>query len=196
MHLNFVTSYHRGITMIEVLIAIVIFAFGLLAIAGLQLAALKYQKGAWSRAGSATIATDLGERMRANVQAAREIPSRYQLTGSYNSLKANPPTPSGCDSNSTLCTAEEIAQNDLAEWYANLAATLPGGAGTIVGSRDTGFLTTVMWFDKDFVDASLPAGTLGTSPVCSAGPPAVVTTSCCPAGTPPGVRCVNSAVLP
>lgn len=182
--------------MVEVLIAIVIFAFGLLAIAGLQLAALKYQKGAWSRAGSATIATDLGERMRANVQAAREIPSQYQITGSYNSLKSNPPVPSGCNSNATQCTAQEIAQNDLAEWSANLAATLPGGVGTIVGSRDTGFLTTVMWFDKDFTDASLPAGTLGSSPTCAAGPPAVVTTSCCPAGTPPGVRCVNSAILP
>jgi type IV pilus assembly protein PilV len=179
----------RGITMIEVLVAIVIFAFGLLAIAGLQLAALKYQKGAWSRAGSATVATDLSERMRANTLAARQ--GLYQIVGSYSSLKASPPAPSGCDAKAAACTAAEIAQNDLAEWSANLAATLPGGVGTLVGTQATGFLSTVMWFDKDAVDS----GGLVTSPACSATP-ANVTTTCCPAGTPAGVRCVNSTILP
>lgn len=183
-------NYNRGITMIEVLVAIVIFAFGLLAIAGLQVAALKYEKGAWSRAGSATLATDLSERMRSNITAARQ--GMYQITGSYRSVHDNPPAPSGCDQKAAVCTPAQIAQNDMAEWAANLAATLPAGAGTIVGSQATGFITTVMWLDKDAVDAN---GNLVTSSVCDADV-TKITTNCCQAGTDPGVRCVNSTVLP
>lgn len=175
-----------GVSMIEVLVAIVIFAFGILAIAGLQLAAFKYQKGAWSRAGAATVTTDLAERMRSNITAARN--GNYVLTGSYTTLISSPPSPSGCNSQVTDCSAADIAQNDLAEWFASLAQTLPNGAGTLTGSLATGFTSTVMWFDKNLIDGS---GNLISSPVCS-----TVVTNCCPAGTPPGVRCVNSIILP
>lgn len=178
-----------GISMIEVLVAIVIFAFGLLAIAGLQLAALKYQKGAWARAGSSTMATDLSERMRANIDAARV--GNYQLTGSYSSLLASPPTSSGCDAKVTNCSSGDIAQNDLAEWAANLASTLPGGVGTLTGTQATGFIATVMWFDKDAVDAN---GMPLLSVVCASA--TVVTSTCCQAGTPAGVKCINASILP
>ncbi|MBX9705804.1 MAG: hypothetical protein K5Q00_06065, partial [Gammaproteobacteria bacterium] len=99
---------------------------------------------------------------------------------------------SSCDPRATPCTEDEIAQNDLAEWAANLRATLPNGVGTLVGDKNVGFLTTVMWLDKEFVDTN---GALQSSAVCT-GSPVVITTTCCPAGTPNGVRCVNSAILP
>ena len=62
--------HHRGVSLIEVLIAIVIASIGLLALAGVNTAAIRYTKMSQYRGTATLLANDLGERMRANKAGA------------------------------------------------------------------------------------------------------------------------------
>ena len=55
------------------------------------------------------------------------------------------------------CTAAQLAQNDIAEWNADLAAALPGGTGSIVLAGGI-YTINVNWDDNrdGLVDANDP----------------------------------------
>ena len=180
----------RGIAIVEVLIAIVVFAFGMLALAGLQVNALKYQKSAWSRSGAAMLSSDIAERMRANMPGV--LAGNYVLAGSYQNLSTNPPTASTCDPRTTRCTAAQMAQNDIAAWARLAGAEMPAGAGALTGTMADGFIVTVMWNDKNMRRAD---GSLESATQCSATP-SQISQNCCPQNTPAGIRCINSVVRP
>jgi type IV pilus assembly protein PilV len=120
----------RGITLVEVLVAVLILAIGLLGLAGLQTQSLNFNHSAYLRSQATTLAYDIIDRMRANRDVA--------LTGSYDiAFEA-----SG--------TAGTIAGDDLVEWKATLAALLPDGDGSV--ERDSGdVVVQVRWVDADGV---------------------------------------------
>ena len=62
----------RGFSLIEVLIALLLVALGVLGAAALQLNALRYTQDSAYRAQAALLVTDLLERMRANAVEAAE----------------------------------------------------------------------------------------------------------------------------
>ena len=104
----------RGFSLIEVLIAILILAIGLLGMAHMQASGMRSTHGAYLRTQATILATDILDSMRANVTAAR--------AGSYNvAFGANG-------------TAGTIEGDDVVFWKANLAATLPAGDGSITTS--------------------------------------------------------------
>ncbi len=109
-----------GFSLIEVLVSALILAIGLVGVAGLQAMALVNNQGAYTRSQATTLAYDLADRMRSNVNAAN--------AGHYDPGSAT--LHSACAS-STGCTAQQLAQHDLAEWNAALAANLPMGSGTV-----------------------------------------------------------------
>lgn len=130
-----------GAGLIEVLIAIVITAFSLLGLAGLQMAALRYQKVAHYRAIAATYSHNLAERVRGNIQGAR--------AGFYNPALQNYP-PANSDvpqvpacANSLSCTHAEIAALDIHEWRTALGSAMAGGWGEISGTVEKGFAVSV-----------------------------------------------------
>jgi type IV pilus assembly protein PilV len=120
---------YSGLTMIEVLVALSVVAFGLLGLLGVQARALSFQKDAFDRRSAADMASQLGERMRANhigliAGAYRASPNPLQDTG---------PTPvaiPGCTV-PTACTPEEIAARDLAQWHGELRRRMPGTAAHV-----------------------------------------------------------------
>ncbi|MCX7101946.1 MAG: type IV pilus modification protein PilV, partial [Methylobacter sp.] len=59
-----------GFTLIEVLIAMLVLAVGLLGLAGLQATSLKSNQSAYNRSQATQLAYDLADRMRANVAGA------------------------------------------------------------------------------------------------------------------------------
>lgn len=69
-------STQRGVGLIEVLVAVLVLAIGLLGIAGLQSQALKNNQSAFERSQAVTLTYLMMDAMRANVTAAR--------TGQYN----------------------------------------------------------------------------------------------------------------
>lgn len=105
----------RGMTLIEVLIAIVIFAIGLLGIAALQVAGLRYTKSSQTRVIAAMQAENMADRMRTN--------SRAVADGDY----ANPAAMS-TDCDTGTCTAAELAAFDTARWLASLRESLGASA--------------------------------------------------------------------
>lgn len=114
----------HGFTMIEVLVAIVILAIGLLGAAGLQAFALKNNHSASLRLTVTSLATDMMDRMRSNYQAVS--------AGNYNKSAVSDYTTAVAACNTTAgCTPQERAQNDLYEWQQRVAATLPNGVGIV-----------------------------------------------------------------
>ena len=129
------TPATTGFSLVEVMVAVLVLAIGLLGIAGLQSAALANNLIAYQYTQAATLAQALIERMRANRQGV--IDGSYLLDPG-----ASPPVASlDCSSPGTRCSPRQQAHWDLALLSAQLSAdadpsNLPAGPrATLPGSR-------------------------------------------------------------
>lgn len=103
----------RGFTLIEVLIAVIIFGVGLLAVASLQGVARKSSYEAVQRTTAVHLANSLLERMRANPRALEDY-----LGGLGERVLSDdtpPATATGCST--TSCSASALAAVDVAQWW-------------------------------------------------------------------------------
>jgi type IV pilus assembly protein PilV len=123
----------RGLTLIEVLIALVILSIGLLGLAGLQTISLQFNTSAYYRSQATTLSYSLVDRMRANRQGA--------LANAYNGVFEDPPP--AC--NPLGLTGGTPAQ-DVAAWRNAIACQLPFGTGQIT-RNGAEFTITVQWDD-------------------------------------------------
>jgi type IV pilus assembly protein PilV len=125
--LNNASAESLGFTLIEVLVAIVIFAFGILGFAGLQLGAIQGTRGADLRTVAALQGNDLADRMRSNMLAVQAgdytgvAASKQNCRAVYYVGTAAPGT----------CTPTQLAQDDLYDWNQANAGLLPGGVGIL-----------------------------------------------------------------
>ena len=110
--------------MLEVLIAIVVIAFGLLGIAGLQAFAIKNNNSASLRITATTLANDMIDRMKANYMGVTNGDYNKSSAADYGTAVASCLTTAGC-------TFQQLAQNDLNEWSQRVAAALPNGRGVV-----------------------------------------------------------------
>ena len=132
-----------GFTLLEVMIALVIFSIGLLGLAGLQAGGLRTNTQAQLRTIATIQAYDMAERIRSNPRGVED--------GNYNAFDDATPTAGDCISNT--CTAAEMATYDYYEWELNTQNVLPSGHGTVssaaVGGGATRLFTiTVMWDEE------------------------------------------------
>jgi type IV pilus assembly protein PilV len=118
--------HSRGITMIEVLVALIILSIGLLGLASLQANSLKYNQSAYMRTQATQYAYDIADRMRANRDVA--------LGGGYDIALAD-----------VAPTSTSVVDQDLAAWLGDVA-TLPNGDASIVRNNQQ-FTITVQWED-------------------------------------------------
>jgi len=139
-----------GAGLIEVLIAIVITAFALIGLAGLQMAALRYQKVAHHRALAAVYSVNLAERVRANIGGACD---GYYNPALQNYPGATSPAPEApvCIS-SAACTHADVAAIDIHEWRYALSRAMAGGWGEISGSVKNGFVVRVYFREPGYQD--------------------------------------------
>jgi type IV pilus assembly protein PilV len=145
MSINAITTYfhgdmmknQNGFTLIEVLIAVVLLAGGLLGLAALQAAGLSNNQSAYNRSQATQLAYDIADRMRANPTAA----ASYLADPSLVDAPA-----SACSSSANLCTPTQLAEKDLDDWSDDLINTLPLGKGrvTVAGAI---YIVTVSWDD-------------------------------------------------
>ena len=134
-----------GASLLEVLIAIVIMSFGLLALGGLTAASIQYGKMAQFQTVGVQLASDIADRMRANVDGF--------MLNSYNNVAVYAPNVASIAvptcSVSAKCSPTELAAIDLAEWRNSLRLGLPGGDAYILRDAATPLTVDVwvMWTD-------------------------------------------------
>ena len=113
----------RGASMIEVLVSLTIVAFGLLGLAGLQARSMSFQKDSFDRKAATEMASQLGERIRANYDGF--LDGDYDLT-----LLPTDPNFTAADippcANAQNCTSAEVAAADWVMWAIALRSRLPG----------------------------------------------------------------------
>lgn len=130
----------RGFTLLEVMIALVIFSIGLLGLAGLQARGLQSNTVAQYRTLAIIQAYDMAERIRANPQG---------VAGNlYDNLDNNAPA-AGTDCVNASCTPAQLAARDYYEWEMTNQQQLPSGHGTVTGAgAGNQFSVTVMWDEE------------------------------------------------
>lgn len=128
-----------GLTLIEILVALVILSIGLLGLAGLQTLSLNFNTSAYYRTQATALAYGLADRMRANRAAA--------LAGDYDAPLLDPAP--ACDEPNL---DGSVPEDDLSTWRMALACRLPFGNGS-VARNGAEFTFTVQWDDNRDADA-------------------------------------------
>lgn len=107
----------RGFTLVEAMVALLVLSIGLLGIAALYVETLRASRTSLYRTEAVNLATDLADRMRAN---------------------RNPVNAYACGSPCVPANGgNAIADADLADWVAAIAAALPGGSGGVTFTAGT-----------------------------------------------------------
>lgn len=121
----------QGFTLIEVLVAIIVFSFGLLGMVGMQAFALQSNREARLQSEATSLARELAEMMRGNRQiAVKSTAADNPYLGTFATGSLNLTTSSYClnvSNASTGCTSTiDIASAQMTDWLARVDATLPG----------------------------------------------------------------------
>jgi type IV pilus assembly protein PilV len=125
---------HQGMTLLEVLIAVIILSVGLLGVAGLQTTNLRNSQSAHQKTMAVLLASGMAERIRANRVLA--------LSGSFALSKT-------CSSLSSTSSIQQLEQKN---WIDEIRASLGSVATTCgevtynAGTRT--YIVTVYWDDS------------------------------------------------
>ena len=125
----------RGMTLVEILVALLVLSIGMLGFAALQTTSLRFNTSAYYRTQATALAYDLSDRMRANRQAA--------LDGAYTVAFQNPPP--AC--NAIAQGVGSVAEQDLAAWRNAMACRIPESTGSVVPNGNE-VTVTVRWNDS------------------------------------------------
>lgn len=134
-----------GFMLMEVLVSIGLSAVALLALASLNAAALRYTKMSQYRALATHLASDIGERMRANKGRAAEGGAAaegfwagdydYSTSFAGQAGAVSAPTP-GCHTAMSVCSTRALAELDLAQWRFQARRVLPEGSVFVLRQSD------------------------------------------------------------
>ena len=130
-----------GFSMVEVMVALVVLAIGLLGIAALYLNSLQAGRTAIYRTQAINLAADLADRIRMNRTAQ----------GAYATAFADAPAEVAACRTTAGCEDDELAATDLFDWKRQIATQLPGGQGQVTVTlpaatgEPTNYVVTVQW---------------------------------------------------
>lgn len=195
-------AVQSGVSLIEVLVAILLLSFALLGIAGLMSATTKYQLGVETRSSVTYLFNDLTARIRANFDTAAISAAHYLYSDNWDAQVSGATAPSrdcSASSGGANCSMTQLAAYDLWAVRTEARRLIPQGSLMISGDAAQGMVATFMWFDKDNTELnSSGVPELKTAPVCSSTMSSIAQQSCCPtsAAAPAGVRCLNLRFVP
>ena len=132
----------RGFTLLEVLIAVLVFSIGLLGLAGLMVMSVKTNHSAYLRTQATFLAQSMADRMRANSMAI--------WTGDYDS--AAYPLTLGTDACpiGTACGYVNIASHDKRAFSDQLTDLLPKSSAVIACTPTPGIVTPNLASDPPY----------------------------------------------
>ena len=103
----------RGLSMIELLVAVLVLAIGVLGITALQMVSLQNNRGALFRAEAVQLAYDMMDRVRANPVGA--VPG-----GAYDGLALTDTPPAAADCHAANCSQAQMVDFDQSVWKCSL----------------------------------------------------------------------------
>lgn len=132
-----IRARQRGISLIEVLVAIVVFSVGVMGLALMQAKSAQATKQAGSRGYAVTQVRSLIDAMRSNAPAAAgprkaadpANPSTAECPYCFDGTRKL--TVTDCSSG---CSEAQVATNDLSEWLDRLRAVAPGPTSGVMAS--------------------------------------------------------------
>jgi len=152
----------KGFTLIEAMIAVVVFSFGLLGVAGVMLVAVKSNHNGYMRSQANFLAHSIIESMRGNSWAVWN----NVYDGTYQGYSAV----DGVCTSASPCNCSSVARRDTQKWSNMITNTLTNGSGSIscaasgaygsytCGQSDQPYLglctVTVTWNESNEKDAS------------------------------------------
>lgn len=135
----------QGVSLIEVLVAILVIALGILTMLAMQINSTKLTKTSEMRAMGALLVSDLADRMRANRTGFEA--GNYAFTETTEA----PTLEKECTSDTANCTPAEMAAQDRFDWLTNIRDSLPTGTARISGVDATagknGVDVWLIWLD-------------------------------------------------
>jgi len=158
-------GHQSGISLVEIMVTVLIFAVGSLGIASLQLAGLKYSSGSYARTQITILTDDMANKLKSNrAFALNENPNGSFGASPY--VIANFTGTQTVNKNCVAerCTAQELVNYDLATWTSEIARTIPSGLGRLQvvdtatnGINDRQFQIQIQW--RQVANSTDPNGT-------------------------------------
>lgn len=106
----------QGLSLIEVLIALIVFSVGLLGVAAMLVSAVRGNHQAYHHSQAVYVANSMADGIRANLAAVN--------SGAYNTGWISTSSGAAC----TSCNSESLAARDLDTWATMASQRLPDGA--------------------------------------------------------------------
>ena len=136
--------------MVEILISLLVLAFGVLGMAGLQLQAINNSELARYNGRAAIEASSIAAAMRGNTSYWGTPTTTISVQGT--TVSGGPSAFTGSCLYPNTCTASQMAYYDLAYWGQEIANNLPGGHYQIACDLTVSpavCSVTIFWFEKN-----------------------------------------------
>lgn len=138
-----------GFSLLEVLVALVILAIGMLGVAHILLIAHKSNTSNYMKQHAIQTAYNMLDKVRANRQAA--INGNYSVNNIVANGAPNVPGAPSTNCNTSICSSSDMASYDTWYWLSNDLVKLPNGCGSVT-TAPSGISTlvtvTVQWDDS------------------------------------------------
>jgi len=125
-----------GVGLIEVMVALLVLSIGFLAVAQMQVQAMRFSQSAYFRSQANMMLKDMSDRMRSNRAGVN--------AGHYDSATtASDKVMPTCIADDLPCSPADLANKDLFEWSANLhpPASVVNGIAVLPGASAEGSIT-------------------------------------------------------
>ncbi len=118
--------HQRGVTLIEVLVAVLVFSLGLIGVAGLLVMSARSNHAAYLRTQVTFLAQSMAERMQANLIGV--------WNGGYDGTYPN----GNAQDCGAGCTPSQLARHDQGVWSSQLLTFLPASTRATIACRAAG----------------------------------------------------------
>ena len=162
-------TIQRGVSLIESLVALVVLAFGVMGLLGLQLRTMVNNQNSNHMATAARLADGLFETIKANPNATQALNANFNVNDPLNAAQwgwlANYANAWGnlpavaTDCTTGFCTAAAKATWDLNRWKQTVRQNLPNGEGVIQVSPDNPrqMIVIIGWRSNEQAGVASPA---------------------------------------